>query len=52
MRLPQAMLEDKLRATDNESTNDAIERQVANESYLEYIKEMDKRNNTVGDATN
>ncbi|XP_067144265.1 OTU domain-containing protein 5-B isoform X1 [Centruroides vittatus] len=41
--LEQAMLEDKLRATDWEATNEAIEEQVARESYLEWLRENEMR---------
>ncbi|RWS27629.1 OTU domain-containing protein-like protein [Leptotrombidium deliense] len=41
--LEKAMLEDKLRATDWEATNEAIEEQVARESYLEWLRENEKR---------
>lgn len=41
--LEQAMLEDKLRATDWEATNEAIEEQVARESYLQWLKENEIR---------
>ncbi|XP_047738988.1 OTU domain-containing protein 5-B isoform X2 [Hyalella azteca] len=44
LHLEQAMLEDKLRATDYEATADAIEEQVASESYLDYLRDLDKRN--------
>ncbi|KAF2358856.1 OTU domain [Trinorchestia longiramus] len=43
LHLEQAMLEDKLRATDHEATADAIEEQVASESYLDYLRDQDKR---------
>ncbi|CAL1270715.1 unnamed protein product [Larinioides sclopetarius] len=39
LELEQAMLEDKLRATDWEATNEAIEEQIARESYLEWLRE-------------
>jgi len=38
------MLEDKLRATDWEATNDTIEEQIARESYLQFLKDNEKRN--------
>lgn len=41
--LEQAMLEDKLRATDWEATNEAIEEQVARESYLQWMRENEIR---------
>ncbi len=37
------MLEDKIRATDWEATNDAIEEQIARESYLEWLHESELR---------
>jgi OTU domain-containing protein 5 len=40
----QAMLEDKLRATDWEATNEAIEEQVARESYLQWLRDNEQRN--------
>ena len=43
--LEKQMLEDKLRATDWEATNEALEEQIARESYLEWIKEEDRRRN-------
>lgn len=42
-QLEQAMLEDKLKATDWEATNEAIEEQVARESYLQWLKDNEKR---------
>lgn len=39
----QAMLEDKVRATDWEATNEAIEEQIARESYLQWLKDNEKR---------
>jgi OTU domain-containing protein 5 len=41
--LEKAMLEDKLRATDWEATNEAIEEQVARESYLDWLRDNEKR---------
>ncbi|XP_014249400.1 OTU domain-containing protein 5 [Cimex lectularius] len=41
--IEQAMLEDKLRATDWEATNEAIEEQVARDSYLQYLRDNEKR---------
>lgn len=43
MSPPQAMLEDKIRATDFEATSEAIEEQVAHESYLQWLRENDQR---------
>lgn len=36
------MLEDKLRATDWEATNEMIEEQVARESYLQWFKDNER----------
>lgn len=41
----QTMLEDKLKATDWEATNEAIEEQIARESYIQYIRDMERRKN-------
>lgn len=41
--IEKAMLEDKLLATDWEATNEAIEEQVARESYLEWLRENESR---------
>lgn len=41
--LEQAMLEDKIKATDWEATNEAIEEQIARESYVEWLKENEMR---------
>lgn len=41
--LESAMLEDKLRATDWESTEDAIQEQVARESYLCWLRDQQQR---------
>ncbi|XP_059091845.1 OTU domain-containing protein 5-like [Tigriopus californicus] len=38
------MLEDKLKATDWEATNEAIEEQVARESYLQWLRDNERRN--------
>lgn len=43
VHLEQAMLEDKIRATDFEATSEAIEEQVARESYLQWLRENDQR---------
>ena len=37
------MLEDKLRATDWEATNDAIEEQIARESYMQWLRDNEER---------
>ncbi len=39
----KAMLEDKLKHTDWEATNEAIEEQVARESYLQWIRDNERR---------
>lgn len=41
--IEKAMLEDKLLASDWEATNEAIEEQVARESYLEWLRENENR---------
>ncbi|KAI8511446.1 OTU domain-containing protein 5 [Branchiostoma belcheri] len=41
--LQQTMLEDKMRYTDWEATNEAIEEHVARESYLDWLREQEKR---------
>ena len=41
--IEKAMLEDKLLTTDWEATNEAIEAQVARESYLEWVRENENR---------
>lgn len=38
------MLEDKIKATDWEATNEAIEEQVARESYLQWLRDNERRN--------
>ncbi|XP_066995460.1 OTU domain-containing protein 5-A [Anabrus simplex] len=45
--IEQTMLEDKLRATDWEATNEAIEEQIARESYLQWLRDNEKRSKTV-----
>ena len=37
------MLADKLRCTDWEATNEAMEEAVARESYLEWLRDSEKR---------
>lgn len=37
------MLEDKLKATDWEATNEALEEEVARESYIQYFRDAEKR---------
>ncbi|OXA36623.1 OTU domain-containing protein 5 [Folsomia candida] len=51
MLIEQAMLEDKLRATDWEATNEALEEQVARESYLQWLKDNERRNRAVRSPT-
>ncbi|XP_033100476.1 OTU domain-containing protein 5-like [Anneissia japonica] len=41
--IEQTMLEDKVAATDWEATSEAIEEQVARESYLQWLKDNEKR---------
>ncbi|XP_018573122.1 OTU domain-containing protein 5-B isoform X1 [Anoplophora glabripennis] len=41
--IEQTMLEDKIKATDWEATNEAIEEQVARESYIQYFRDAEKR---------
>nr|XP_006822205.1 PREDICTED: OTU domain-containing protein 5-like [Saccoglossus kowalevskii] len=41
--IEHAMLEDKLKATDWEATNEAIEEQIARESYLQWLQDNEKR---------
>ncbi|XP_064486928.1 OTU domain-containing protein 5-B-like [Ornithodoros turicata] len=43
LELERAMLEDKLRATDWEATNEALEEQVARESYLHWLRDNEMR---------
>ncbi|KAL1129622.1 hypothetical protein AAG570_012567 [Ranatra chinensis] len=45
--IEQAMLEDKLRATDWEATNEAIEEHVARDSYLQWLRDNEKRGKNV-----
>ncbi|XP_051967518.1 OTU domain-containing protein 5-A-like [Xyrauchen texanus] len=41
--IEQQMMEDKKRATDWEATNEAIEEQVARESYLQWLQDQEKQ---------
>lgn len=41
--IEQTMLEDKIKATDWEATNEAIEDQVARESYIQYIRDSERK---------
>ncbi|KAF5279136.1 hypothetical protein FQA39_LY18321 [Lamprigera yunnana] len=43
MLIEQTMLEDKLKATDWEATNEAIEEQVARESYIQFYRDVERR---------
>lgn len=38
------MLEDKLLATDWEATSEVMEEQIARESYLQWLKDNERRN--------
>jgi len=40
----KAMMEDKLKHTDWEATNEVIQEQVARESYLQWLKDNERRN--------
>jgi len=50
-QVEQAMLEDALRATDWEATNEAIEEQVARESYLQWLRDNEERNKNMQRST-
>ncbi|KAK4872124.1 hypothetical protein RN001_016248 [Aquatica leii] len=43
MLIEQTMLEDKIKATDWEATNEAIEEQVARESYIQFYRDVERR---------
>ncbi len=47
LQIEQAMLDDKLKATDWEATNEELMEMVARESYLQWIKDNEKRNKTL-----
>lgn len=47
-QIEQAMLDDKLKASDWEATNEEIMELVAQESYLQWLKDNEKR--SVGDG--
>ncbi|XP_043470742.1 OTU domain-containing protein 5-A isoform X4 [Leptopilina heterotoma] len=49
LHIEQTMLEDKIKATDWEATNEAIEEQVARESYLQWLRDNEMRK-AVGDS--
>ncbi|XP_056646335.1 OTU domain-containing protein 5-A [Diorhabda sublineata] len=48
--IEQTMLEDKIKATDWEATNEAIEEQVARESYIQYFRDTERRLKVEGHA--
>lgn len=41
--IEQTMLEDKIKATDFEATNEALEEQVARESYIQFFRDAERR---------
>jgi len=43
MHLEQAMLNDKIRETDWEVTQETMQEQVARESYLQWLRDNEKR---------
>ncbi|XP_036596598.1 OTU domain-containing protein 5-like [Trichosurus vulpecula] len=49
--IEQQMLEDKKRVTDWEATNEAIEEQVARESYLEWLQDQEKQTQQIKGQT-
>lgn len=51
MHIEQAMLEDKLRETDWEVTQETIQEQVARESYLQWLRDNEKRVRTADNRT-
>uniref|UniRef100_A0A0A1XCJ0 ubiquitinyl hydrolase 1 n=1 Tax=Zeugodacus cucurbitae TaxID=28588 RepID=A0A0A1XCJ0_ZEUCU len=53
MEIEQTMFEDKLKTTDWEATNEAIEEQIARESYLQWCREklQNSRINTTAAST-
>lgn len=50
-QIEQTMLEDKLRATDWEATNEMIEEQVARESYLQWFQDNERHKRSMTSAT-
>ena len=42
--LEKAMMDDKMKATDWEATNEEIMELIARESYLQWLKDNEKRN--------
>ncbi|XP_059216171.1 OTU domain-containing protein 5 isoform X1 [Stomoxys calcitrans] len=52
LEIEQTMFEDKLKTTDWEATNEAIEEQIARESYLQWCRDnLRSRNNTTNSAS-
>ncbi|XP_051823784.1 OTU domain-containing protein 5-like isoform X1 [Antechinus flavipes] len=49
--IEQQMLEDKKRASDWEATNEAIEEQVARESYLQWLRDQEKQTRQIKGQT-
>lgn len=52
LHLEQAMLEDKIRETDWEVTQETIQEQVARESYLQWLRDNEKRLRTSEQVSN
>ncbi|XP_017479766.1 PREDICTED: OTU domain-containing protein 5-A [Rhagoletis zephyria] len=50
MEIEQTMFEDKLKTTDWEATNEAIEEQIARESYLQWCRENLQKTRSSGTA--
>ncbi|XP_040579148.1 OTU domain-containing protein 5 [Lepeophtheirus salmonis] len=48
----KTMLEDKIKATDWEATNELIEEQVARESYLQWLRDCERRSATLPSGSN
>ncbi|GAU93485.1 hypothetical protein RvY_05420 [Ramazzottius varieornatus] len=48
--IEKQMLQDKMSATDWEATNEAIEQQIAQESYLEWLKQSEKDTRRTGEG--
>lgn len=51
LEIEQTMFEDKLKTTDWEATNEAIEEQIARESYLQWCRENLRKSRAVATAT-
>ncbi|XP_046405569.1 OTU domain-containing protein 5-B isoform X2 [Ischnura elegans] len=49
--IEQAMLEDKIMATDWEATDEVLTEQAARESYIQWLKDNEKRNKTMRAST-